>query len=82
MAQALQLLSRAFETFPDHEIAAHLGEVLWVLGEKDQARSVWRKGLEQTPDSPHILETLQRLEVDSPLPPGDSAMNRAPAAQP
>ncbi|WP_199243957.1 tetratricopeptide repeat protein [Bacterioplanes sanyensis] len=62
--KARPLLERAFELMPDHEIAAHLGELLWISGELNEARDVWRQGLEQTPDSPLIEETLQRLDAD------------------
>ena len=63
--QALENLDRAYELFPDHEVAAHLGEVLWVTGDKSQARSVWRKALESQPDSEHIRSTMERLTSDS-----------------
>ncbi|MGA0933963.1 MAG: tetratricopeptide repeat protein [Pseudohongiellaceae bacterium] len=58
-------LDRAYELFPDHEVAAHLGEVLWVMGEKSEARSVWRKALESQPDSDHIRSTMERLTSES-----------------
>ncbi|MEW8019642.1 MAG: tetratricopeptide repeat protein [gamma proteobacterium symbiont of Phacoides pectinatus] len=61
-AQALDYLRRAMEMLPDAEIAAHLGEVLWVTGARDEARRVWDGALEQDPQSVHILETRQRLE--------------------
>lgn len=57
-------LERAFKQAKDHEIAAHLGEVLWKLGERERAREVWIDGLQHEPDSPIISETLQRLNVD------------------
>lgn len=57
-------LARAYELFPDHEVAAHLGEVLWVLGEKSEARNVWRKALETQPDSDYIRSTMERLTAD------------------
>jgi tetratricopeptide (TPR) repeat protein len=59
--EARDNLDKAYELFPDHEVAAHLGEVLWVLGEKSKARSVWRKALENQPDSEHIRSTMERL---------------------
>lgn len=59
--EARDNLDKAYELFPDHEVAAHLGEVLWVMGEKSQARSVWRKALESQPDSEHIRSTMERL---------------------
>ncbi|MNW20474.1 hypothetical protein D3C71_2208820 [compost metagenome] len=46
---------------PDHEVAAHLGEVLWVSGQQDAARKVWRQALSETPDSSVLQETLKRL---------------------
>lgn len=61
--QALPLLQQAFELIPDHEIAAHLGEVLWLTEQPQQAKQVWRKGLENYPDSPVIRKTLERLEI-------------------
>jgi tetratricopeptide (TPR) repeat protein len=61
--QALELLQRAFNDFPDHEVAAHLGEVLWQLKRNDEAQSIWQQGLEQKPDSIIIKDTLNRLNV-------------------
>jgi len=63
--EARENLARAYELFPDHEVAAHLGEVLWVMGEKSRARSVWRQALESQPDSEHIRSTMERLTSDS-----------------
>lgn len=68
LAQALQFLGQAFQAYPDHEVAAHLGEVLWTVGEEAQAKIIWQQGLKNKPDSPIILETLQRLDVEQPLP--------------
>ncbi|GAB3372232.1 tetratricopeptide repeat protein [Spongiibacter taiwanensis] len=61
--EAVTHLDRAFRKVQDHEIAAHLGEALWLLGEKDRARQVFQQGLQDTPDSPIILDTLQRLNL-------------------
>lgn len=58
-------LRRALAERPDAEIAAHLGEVLWVKGEHDRAREVWRTQLEASPDSTVLQETMRRL-VPSP----------------
>jgi tetratricopeptide (TPR) repeat protein len=65
--QAVELLQQAFNAFPDHEVAAHLGEVLWQLKRTSEAKSVWQKGLEQKPDSSIIKETLQRFNLDPNL---------------
>lgn len=61
--EAVTHLDRAFRKVQDHEIAAHLGEALWLLGEKDRARQVFQQGLQDTPNSPIILDTLQRLNL-------------------
>lgn len=58
------LLEKAFGLMKDHEIAAHLGELLWISGEKEQALNVWAEGLQQTPDSPIIDRTLERLNIN------------------
>ncbi|MEQ8803980.1 MAG: tetratricopeptide repeat protein, partial [Haliea sp.] len=47
---AVGYLQRAWDGLPDPEVAAHLGEVLWTLGEKQQAYSVWRDGLLRDPE--------------------------------
>lgn len=62
---ALNDLRRAYSLFPDDEIAAHLGEVLWVTGQKDEARRIWAEALRQHPKSPHVPATRQRLDPSS-----------------
>jgi tetratricopeptide (TPR) repeat protein len=59
--QALENLERAYELFPDPEVAAHLGEVLWVMGRKSAASRIWNEALETTPDSEFILNAMERL---------------------
>jgi tetratricopeptide (TPR) repeat protein len=68
-AEALANLQNAFARYPDHEVAAHLGEVLWAMGRADEAREIWSKGLANTPGSEIIRATTERLGVDvSPQP--------------
>lgn len=55
-------LRRAYGKFKDGEIAAHLGEVLWVQGRKDDARAVWQAQLKAQPDSDILKKTMQRLD--------------------
>jgi tetratricopeptide (TPR) repeat protein len=55
-------LRRAYGKFKDGEIAAHLGEVLWAQGRKDEARSVWQAQLKLQPDSDILKKTMQRLD--------------------
>jgi tetratricopeptide (TPR) repeat protein len=65
--QAVKLLQQAFKAFPDHEVAAHLGEVLWKLERNSEAKSIWQKGLDQKPDSTVIKETLKRFNLNTNL---------------
>lgn len=58
---AVKSLRRAFEHQPDAEIAAHFGEVLWISGQKDEARKVWALGRKQNGKNKSLLETLRRL---------------------
>lgn len=60
--EALQLLQGAFQTRPDAEIAAHLGEVLWSLGQRDEARSIWREGITLNPENDTLRDTMLRLQ--------------------
>jgi Flp pilus assembly protein TadD len=62
-AKALEHLKRAYASRPDTEIAAHLGEVLWALGQRDEARRVWREGRERDAGNEVLRETLSRLQV-------------------
>jgi len=59
--EARRNLDRAYQLFPDHEVAAHLGEVLWVMGERAAATRVWRSALQDQPDSEFILNAMERL---------------------
>lgn len=61
LEEAERLLREALQRFPDHEVAAHLGEVLWARGKEREARQVWAKALEDQPDSPVLRSTVQRL---------------------
>jgi Flp pilus assembly protein TadD len=61
--EALRVLDGAFKAKPDAEIAAHLGEVLWTLGQRDRATLVWKEGLQINSDNETLLATLKRLQV-------------------
>jgi tetratricopeptide (TPR) repeat protein len=62
-AEALRLLRQAYVARPDTEIAAHLGEVLWVSGEQAEARRVWQEGAARDPKNEALKETLVRLKA-------------------
>lgn len=61
LEEAETQLRKAHERLPDHEIAAHLGEVLWAAGEQREARTIWAEALKQQPDSDVLRETIKRL---------------------
>ncbi len=54
-------LQRAFAVRPDPEIAAHLGEVLWMLGQKRDARSLWSESLRQHPENEELAKVIKRF---------------------
>ncbi|UCE88222.1 MAG: tetratricopeptide repeat protein [Pseudomonadota bacterium] len=59
--KALLHLRRAFELLKDPEIAAHLGEVLWVTGDHPGAREVWDKGAQSSPGDEILQDVIQRF---------------------
>lgn len=58
--KALEYLERAFEKLKDAEIAAHLGEVLWVVGEQDKAREIWNATLQEFPQDDLLLNVMRK----------------------
>lgn len=61
LAEALRVLTEAYTARPDAEIAAHLGEVLWALQRRDDARKTWKEGLSLNPDNETLIDTMRRL---------------------
>jgi len=59
--EAIRLLRKALSRFDDSEIAAHLGEVLWVTGQQEEARGIWKKALKKSPDDPTLQKVMQRF---------------------
>ncbi len=62
-AEALKIFTAAFKARPDAEIAAHFGEVLWTLGQRDKALAIWREGALLNPENATLVETLKRFRV-------------------
>ena len=60
---ALDYLRQALEGQKDPVIAAHLGEVLWITGEREEAREIWKKGVEWGTDSTVLDDTIERFSV-------------------
>jgi len=61
LPEAESYMREAWKQMRNAEIAAHLGEVLWARGQKDEARSVWQLGLELDSDNKVLIETMQRF---------------------
>jgi tetratricopeptide (TPR) repeat protein len=61
--RALEYLRQAYDKRPEVEIAAHLGEVLWAMDRRDEARALWREARGREPDNTTLRETLARLNV-------------------
>ncbi|MCB1802805.1 MAG: tetratricopeptide repeat protein [Gammaproteobacteria bacterium] len=65
LSEAASYLRRALELTNDDEIAAHLGEVLWMKGQREDAQAVWREALEHKPGSDKIRAVIERLQAAS-----------------
>ena len=65
LVQAASYLRRALALTQDDEIAAHLGEVLWMSGQRADAQAVWREGLAHSPESDKIRAVIERLQAGS-----------------
>jgi len=59
--ESINMLRRAFSATPDPEIAAHLGEVLWVRGDKIEAKKVWRDSLKANPDNEVLKSVMNKF---------------------
>jgi len=59
--QALSYLERAYAKQQESEIAAHLVEVLWALGRKEEAKKIFNKAIKQTPEDEYLLDFQKRI---------------------
>jgi tetratricopeptide (TPR) repeat protein len=62
--EALRLLRQAYKARPDAEIGAHLGEVLWAMGQQDEARRIWAEARSRDTSNEVLRETLVRLKAE------------------
>jgi tetratricopeptide (TPR) repeat protein len=60
--EGLDYLQKAFKQRPDAEIAAHLGELLWVLEKRDEARKIWAESLKEHPNNEVLQGTVKRFQ--------------------
>ena len=61
--EAISLLEKAYKAFPNAEIGAHLGEVLWTSGQRDKAMAIWKECMLLDKEDEVLVETLKRLRV-------------------
>ena len=59
---AADTLRRAYGGRPDAEIGAHLGEVLWVLGRRDEADRIWQESLKASPENETLQKKIKRFK--------------------
>jgi tetratricopeptide (TPR) repeat protein len=60
--EAVGFLQKALALRNDPEIAAHLGEVFWVMGNKQAAKEIWETALKGTPTDDRLLEVIERFK--------------------
>jgi len=66
LERALAYLRRAYAAMPAADVAAHLGEVLWIMQQPAEARTVWQEGLRVESGNETLRKTLQSLGVTLP----------------
>ncbi|MDD1622871.1 MAG: tetratricopeptide repeat protein [Methylococcaceae bacterium] len=59
--QALFYLRKAYEKQPENEIAAHVAEVLWSLGNKKEAKELFDAVIKKSPEDEYLLEFKKRF---------------------
>lgn len=59
--ESLKLLRRAYADNPDPEIAAHLGEVLWMQGDKDDAMKIWQGSIKENPNNEPLQAVIKKF---------------------
>ncbi len=59
--EALGYLQKAYNLQNDAEIAAHLGEVLWLIGSRDKAKEVWKEAFALDPKEKTLQQVMQRF---------------------
>ena len=61
LEESVEFLNKALKERKDPEIAAHLGEVLWVKGDRDAAKEIWETALQETPEDDRLLDVINRF---------------------
>jgi tetratricopeptide (TPR) repeat protein len=61
LVKSVEFLSKAYTAYPDSEIAAHLGEVLWQQGKRDEAKNIWQNNLLKNPESAALKAVIKKF---------------------
>ena len=61
--KAITYLQQAYNTSQDPEIAAHLGEVLWKKGKRDEANKIWNDALTANPENEVLINTTNKFKT-------------------
>lgn len=67
LSAAHRWLEKAYQQYPDPEVAAHFGEVLWQLQEYEKAIHIWQTSLDKNPNSIILKETMHRMQSSKPI---------------
>lgn len=60
--ESLETLKKAYAKRGDPEIAAHLGEVMWAAGKRDEAARLWRAALVEYPDNDSLTAVVKKYQ--------------------
>lgn len=61
--ESVKMLRRAFAANPDPEVAAHLGEALWMHGDKDEAMKIWKDSLKANPGNAQLQAAIKKFSA-------------------
>jgi len=57
---AVEYLQQAYDSIKDPEMGAHLGEVLWESGKRQDAKKIWQESLRRDPDHKELKKVMAR----------------------
>jgi tetratricopeptide (TPR) repeat protein len=59
--KSVEFLNRAYKANPDPEIAAHLGEALWVKGDQTNAKKIWTESVQSNPENEALQTVIKKF---------------------
>lgn len=61
ISKSVEYMRRAYAIYPDPEVAAHLGEVLWQQGSRDEAKIIWQENLKKNPENTVLKAVIKKF---------------------